>query len=235
MSRFIIDSRVFEMIPDVCFGAVVAYGIDNHAVNAKIGAILDKQLEQARERLDGVNLKEYPKIAYYRDAFRAIGINPNRYANSVEALNKRIMNATPFPQVNTIVDLGNAISVKYTLPMGAHDIEKLEGADLEVRPARAADSFVPFGSDAAEPVPEGEIVYVSAGQVRTRRWIWRQSEIGKIDESSSNVVFPIDGFLGKNDDSIRTAMAELSQILTDVLGCRVKSDFLTAEHNFVEL
>ena len=171
----------------------------------------------------------------YRNAFQKLGINPNRYTNSVEALNKRIASGTPFPSINTIVDAGNAISLKYTLPIGAHDIDKLGGKDLEVRPACEADTFIPFGETAEEQVPVNELVYVSGNAVRTRRWIWRQSEIGKIDETSSNVIFPIDGFIGANDDAIKKAMDSLEILLTDVLKCKVKSSFLTKEHNFIEL
>lgn len=235
MSKFIIDKRVFEMLPDACFGAVVAYGIDNKIADATIAEVLAKDVAAAHERLANVNIKEYPPIVHYRTAFQKIGINPNRYANSVEALNKRIASGAPFPSINTIVDTGNAVSLRYTLPIGAHDIDKLGGKDLEVRPACEADTFIPFGETAEESVPLNELVYVSGNAVRTRRWIWRQSEVGKIDETSANVVFPIDGFLNANDGAVKKAVADLTELLTSVLKCEVKSDFLTKEHNFIEL
>ncbi len=234
MGKFIIDEQVFKMLPSVCFGAVVAYGVDNKIANATIAEILAKEVEAARERLAGVNIKQYPPIVHYRTAFREIGINPNRYANSVEALNKRIASDAPFPSINTVVDIGNAISLRYTLPIGAHDIDKLEGRDLEVRPACESDTFIPFGETAEESVPVNELVYVSGNAVRTRRWIWRQSEIGKIDDTSANVVFPIDGFIGANDEEVRKAMADLTELLSSVLKCEAKSDFLTKEHNYIE-
>lgn len=117
---------------------------------------------------------------------------------SIEALGKRVQKGHALPEINSIVDLGNAFSLKYVLPMGAHDIGKLDG-DLEVRFSVEEDTFLPLGETEAEKPGAGELVYVSSHTVKTRRWIWRQSDDGKITEDTKDVFFPIDGFLGKND------------------------------------
>ena len=70
------------------------------------------------------------------------------------------------------MDLGNAVSLRHFLPIGAHDLGTIpEG--LEVRPAVEGDFFLPFGGEGMETPDAGEIVYVSEHQVRTRRWTWR--------------------------------------------------------------
>ncbi len=149
MAVFSIDPEVFERLPGVCFGAVAARGIDNTAQRPEIGRLLDDAIDSARARLEGVNLKEYPQIAMYREAFQRLGMNPNKYMSSIEALCKRVAKGTPFPKINPIVDIGNAMSLRYILPMGAHDIRKLAG-DLTVRFARPEDHFLPFGETAQE-------------------------------------------------------------------------------------
>lgn len=235
MSIFGIAKEVFDLLPEACFGVVVAKGIDNKSENDQIGQLLMDEVKAVCARMEGINVKQYEPVVYYREAFQKIGINPNRYANSVEALTKRVTNGTPFPRINNIVDIGNAMSIKYVLPMGAHDIDKLSGGDLMVRLATSEDTFIPFGETEAESVPEGEMVYATGSQIKTRRWIWRQSEVGKIDENSCNVVFPIDGFLGKNDDKVKAAAEELAKHLEELFGCQVKTDFLTSEKTVCEL
>ncbi|WP_418889350.1 phenylalanine--tRNA ligase beta subunit-related protein [Porcincola intestinalis] len=47
-----------------------------------------------------------------------MNINPNKYFCSIEALFTRIAKGKGVPHINPVVDLGNAISLKYTLPMG---------------------------------------------------------------------------------------------------------------------
>ncbi len=84
------------------------------------------------------------------------------------------------PSINPIVDLGNAISLKYTLPMGAHDLGNIDDKNIEVRMSKKEDTFLPFGGNEVEQLTENEVVYTVGNQVRTRRWTWRQSEYGKI-------------------------------------------------------
>ena len=62
------------------------------------------------------------------------------------------------------------------------------------------------------------------------RWTWRQSEHGKITGETGYVFFPIDGFLGFNDDNVRSAAAELEGLLKASFGCDTISGFVDREH-----
>ena len=137
------------------------------------------------------------------------------------------------PNINPIVDLGNALSLKYCLPMGAHDIEKLDG-DMTVRFSTAEDHFLPMGESEKEAMPDGELVYVSNHTVKTRRWIWRQSDDGKIDEKTGYIFYPIDGFTDANLENVKLATEELAKLLQEEFGCEVKTGFIDAEHKEVE-
>ena len=46
--------------------------------------------------------KNAEEIAPYRDAFKAIGVNPNRYMCSIEALLDRIAKGKGFPHINAL-------------------------------------------------------------------------------------------------------------------------------------
>ena len=105
------------------------------------------------------------------------------------------------PYINPVVDLGNAVSLKYTLPMGAHDLGGGSN-DICIRLAKDGDVFLPFGADTEETPDVGEVVYAVGKQVRTRRWTWRQSENGKITAASSDIFFPINGFNDFNRDKV---------------------------------
>ena len=61
------------------------------------------------------------KIHSYQEAFRALSINPNKHLCSIESLFTRITKGKGMPHINPIVDLGNAVSLKHTLSMSAHD------------------------------------------------------------------------------------------------------------------
>ncbi|MEW5784961.1 MAG: hypothetical protein AB1767_07795 [Bacillota bacterium] len=85
-----------------------------------------------------------------------------------------------------------------------------------------------------QPEP-GELVYVSGNQVKTRRWIWRQSDDGKITSESSAIFFPLDGFKGINDDVVITARDELAGYLEEFFRCPVKIGLVKSGSPVMEL
>jgi len=135
---------------------------------------------------------------------------------SIEALASRVEKKKDFPHINGVVDLGNAISLKHLVPMGAHDMGSATD-DICVRFSRGGESFVPFGEETAEILEIGELIYGVGDGVKTRRWIWRQSEIGKIIESSADIFFPIDGF-ESNKAAVISARDELAAHIHDIFG-----------------
>ena len=165
----------------------------------------------------GKKPKETEDILPYRAAFTALGINPNKFLCSIEALLTRIAKGKGFPHINAAVDLGNAVSIKHRLPMGAHDLGTIDEG-LDVRLAREGDTFIPFGSTETETPDAGEAVYASGSEIRTRRWTWRQSERGKITEETKAILFPIDGFSDVNADEVRAAAEELVTLLRRYFG-----------------
>ena len=144
--KFIVEKDIFDKIPNACFGVVAAKGIDNAADRPEIASLLDEHILSAAQRFDGKRVKDEPDILPYREAFRALGINPNKYMCSIEALFSRISKGKGMPHINPIVDLGNAISLKYTLPIGAHDLREVPES-ICVRFSCSGDTFLPFGSD----------------------------------------------------------------------------------------
>ncbi len=226
---FVIEERIFEALPTICVGVVAAKGIDNGKAYPAIDNMLDEAVSLAEERFSGKKVKEEPEILPYREAFQILGINPNKYMCSIEALFTRISKGRGMPHINPLVDLNNAVSLMYTLPMGTHDLS-LSDEDIVIRRAREGDTFLPFGADAEESPDAGEVVYAVGSQIRTRRWTWRQSEHGKIDAGTNYVFFPIDGFLGVNDEKVRAAADQLEKLLREQFGCETVKGFVDREH-----
>lgn len=229
MKKFRIAKDVFEKLPNYCVGVVVARGIDNKILNKKVEYFLDSMVNDFTANKKEANIREL--VSPYREAFYALEMNPNKFMCSIEALLKRVQKGNNLPHINTIVDLGNAFSVKYEIPLGAHDIDKLED-DLEVRFSNDNDTFLPLGETESETMPTGELIYASSNTVKTRRWIWRQSNDGKIEETTQNVFFPIDGFKEINDKQVLELRDELVEFLTSELGCEdIKTGFVDKENN----
>lgn len=227
--KFIIENKIFEKIPNLYVGVVVAKGVDNTKEYPEIKKMLKESVDLAEKKFLDKKVKEDPLIIPYREAFSALGINPNKFQCSVEALFTRISKGKKMPSINPLVDLNNAISLKHTLPMGTHDLSR-SNEDTKMRYAKEDDIFVPMGTSEPEPLEPEEVVYAVGNEVRTRRWAWRQSEYGKITPETSYVFFPIDGFKGVNDQEVDSTAKELSKLLREIFGCDTAIGRVDAEN-----
>jgi len=232
--KFKVYPEVFERLPNVCFAVVAAYGIDNRSKIKEIEEFLRLAIEKVREETSDTDIKKNRDIIPYRMAFSELGFNPNKYLSSIEAMVKRVAKGGDLPSINPVVDLANAVSLKYMLPLGAHDLDALEG-DIAVRLAVPGDTFIPLGETVEEAVDPGELVYADSKRIRTRRWIWRQSDKGKITAESRNIFFPIDGFKGENCNRMLEARNQLAALLEEHFGCRVEKHFVTKDNNEANL
>lgn len=229
--RFRIAPGVFDLSPEFCVGVVVATGLANEASDQ---ASLAELRKQAQPQAAGGPVETLPAIAAWRAAFARAGIDAERYPSSIEALLKRIAQGEEAPSVNRAVDFANSVSLRHQVPVGAHDLDRLRG-DFEVRLSRVGDVFTPLNHRESEPVPEGEVVYADQAEVRTRRWVWRLGDRGKVTPASRNVFFPIDGFKGQTDGRVRQAVDDLARLLRQHFGARVFTGFVDAERPELEI
>ena len=61
-----------------------------------------------------------------------MGLKPTQYRCAAESLLRRLRTQGSLPRLHPLVDLCNAISVAYAIPVAVFDVSKLTG-DLEVR------------------------------------------------------------------------------------------------------
>jgi DNA/RNA-binding domain of Phe-tRNA-synthetase-like protein len=93
---------------------------------------------------DPRSLLESPKILATRAGYKALGKDPARYRGSAEALLRRILSGKGFPQVNSVVDVINLISVESRLPIGLYDLAHVQGA-IVFRSGRAGETYKGIG------------------------------------------------------------------------------------------
>lgn len=233
--RFCLGDDILERFPTYCVGVVVVHDIDNVAPRPDIERLLAEAVDAARQRLASTPVRELPRVALWRDAFQRAGINPNRFPPSIEALLARVARGGEVNHVSPAVDVANALALRHALPMGCHDIDRLI-ADIEVRLSRAGDRFQLSDAEPLEEVPPGEPVYAEGCEIRTRRWVWRQSVGARVKPTTRHVLYPIDGFVGETDEAVRAAVAELAELAERALGApRVSTAFLDRDNRAVDL
>lgn len=212
--KYSIDKSVFELNPQIKFGIIVGHDIRNSDTNENDVERLRSAEVKMKNQIKPEELREIHNVALYRDVMIKSGLNPNKYPPSVEAMFKRIIKGGKLPIINALVDLCNAVSIENTISLGGHDLKDIH-KDLEVRYSKADDIFLPFGETEYESVPENELVFTSGNVVQTLKWVWRQSELGKITLDSKDVFFQLVGFEYEEGTSLYNAMNEIENLVKE--------------------
>ncbi|MFT9820603.1 B3/4 domain-containing protein [Lysinibacillus sp. NPDC056185] len=66
-------------------------------------------------------------IAEWRQLWKKLGADPNRYRHSAESLMRRISKQNYLTPLHSGVDLNNFFSLQYEIPVGLYDVAKLKG------------------------------------------------------------------------------------------------------------
>lgn len=93
-------------------------------------------------KMDQINKR--PEILATRNAYKALGKDPNRYRPSAEALCRRVVKELPLYRISVLVDLINLISIKYGYSIGGFDADYVEG-NLELGVGRSGELFCAIG------------------------------------------------------------------------------------------
>ena len=115
--------------------------------------------------------------------------------------------------INLIVDIYNFVSLKYRISAGAHDLEKIPGA-VELKITRGDERFVPLGRSKLEAIPAGEYAYVDGDGEVLCRLECRQSEKTKIDPTTQNVLFILQGHAAISMAAMTQALDDLKTLLS---------------------
>lgn len=231
---FFIQKELFEILPDLTIGMVVARDLDNTHPSNEIEDFLTQSVEEMKKNFIGDKAQEHPRIKPWRTAFSKLGISGSKFPSSIESMARRVLKGDPFPRINPLVDLYNSVSLRYVVPMGGHDLDTIVG-NIHLKFAEGWEPFTPMGGGETVLVPKGELVYRDDREVLTRNWVWRQCEKDKATEKTKNIFIPIDvlGEVGREraDDII----LEFSRLLPKYFGGTLFSALLNRENPSVDL
>jgi DNA/RNA-binding domain of Phe-tRNA-synthetase-like protein len=186
-----VHADVRDRFPELRVELVVATGIDNtgHWPEAE-SALATAEADAGTGAITWS--EDDPAIASWHAAYRAFGTNPRRTRPSVDALLRRLVRQSRLPRVNGAVDAYNATSVRFAVPAGAFDLDRL-GTHVEIRPATAEDRFTPLGEPDEVEVPGvGEVVYAQGTEVLTRHWNHRDAHTSRVQEATTSAVFMLE-------------------------------------------
>lgn len=144
MARVTIDPVVQQKLPQMILGLVEAGAVQVRANEPALRTMLEELGERLRFEYAGKVAADRPEIAATRRAYRALGDDPTRYRPANEALLRRVLSRRAFPEINTIVDINNYVSLESGFALGCYDLAQLSG-DVVVRAGSADEEYAPIG------------------------------------------------------------------------------------------
>jgi DNA/RNA-binding domain of Phe-tRNA-synthetase-like protein len=181
-----IDPAVFALAPGFRAMSIVVEAapithpeIAQQALQKACRQVLEQDVEWADAHL-----------AAWATVFKAFGAKAKRTPCSADALRKRVLRDGGMAAIDPVVDLYNAISIQYALPVGGENIAAYVGAP-RLAIADGSESFdtVKEGEVVFESPEPGEVIWRDDQGVTCRRWNWRQGVRTRLDAQARQMWF----------------------------------------------
>jgi DNA/RNA-binding domain of Phe-tRNA-synthetase-like protein len=212
-----VDPRIRALRPDFVVAVVRARGLENGPSDRRSTSLLRRAEEHGLRELDSRDPADHPSLAAWRDAYRAFGAKAQRTPCSAEALVRRVAGGEGIPAINRLVDLYNAVSVEFVIPVGGEDLSRIVGPSRLTR-ATGAEPFdtVRAGEPIVDRPEPGEVVWIDDAGVTCRRWNWRQCVRTRLTEASTEGFFVLERLepfpLPRLTDAVEFFVANLREL-----------------------
>jgi DNA/RNA-binding domain of Phe-tRNA-synthetase-like protein len=211
--HFTYADAIADRFPAVNGGAIHAIGVTNGPTSPDLAQAYAEEQAAVLARIGSTPLSEVPSLAAWRRAFRAFGVDPTAYRSAAEALLRRLTKQGSIPSINTLVDLGNLVSIRHGLPVAIFDQAHMTGGTT-VRFATGDEAFTDLGSGTTEAPEPGEVIFVDeAGLVSARRWCWRQAAESAAQPSTTEVLVTVEAQHEGGALVVADALADLEALL----------------------
>ena len=213
MTMFRYEPAIVEQFLHVVGGAIHAIGLTNGPSSPALADAFADEQAVALARYGTISPADVPSLAAWRRVFRGFGVDPTAYRSAAEALLRRLTKQGSLPSINTLVDCGNLVSIRYALPVAVFDQRAMTGATT-VRFATGQESFTDLGTDERAAPDPGEVIFIDeAGLVAARRWCWRQAAETASGPDTSTVLVTVEGHHDGAREDVAAAIADLEALL----------------------
>lgn len=210
---FAYSDEVAERYPAVRAGVVHATGLANGPSSPELLDEYRAAQRAASDRLRVTAIADLPSITAWRRAFTQFGAKPTQYRSAVEALLRRLDKHGDIPTINTLVDIGNLVSIRHVVPVAVFDLAGITGS-ITVRFSTGAERFTDLGSTESVSPDPGEVVFVDGNDVVcARRWCWRQSAQSATGRTTVEALVVIEGHHDTADHDVEAARTDFTSLL----------------------
>jgi DNA/RNA-binding domain of Phe-tRNA-synthetase-like protein len=216
--RFRYHEDILARFPNLNAGVILARGLQNGPIPESLQAAYIDEQKAVLERIGSTPLSELASMSAWRSTFRQFGVEPTQYRTAAESLLRRLTKKGDIPSINTLVDIGNLVSIRYALPLAVMDASTMQGT-LTVHFADGTERYTTLGESAIEHPDPGEVVFSDEAKVvYARRWCWRQSDQSAARETTTDAIITVEAQHVDGRKDVEAALNDLSNLLTEYAG-----------------
>ncbi|MBN2551817.1 MAG: hypothetical protein JXB06_03560 [Spirochaetales bacterium] len=218
--------EIWRQYPQLVPGLLVVKGVEP---GADCGRCIEQWYRRARDRLQEQPEGQMPEVAAWRRVYSRMGLKPTRYRSASEALLRRFKREDDLPRLHPLVDLCNAASLAYALPVAVFDLARVDRF-IEVRHASGSEQYLSFQGEIEHP-DEGEIIFADgAGHAHARRWTFRQSRRSIVETGTREVLIISEGVHEQAGRDVAALLDELGAAIGSLWGDPQKRMILSSRN-----
>jgi DNA/RNA-binding domain of Phe-tRNA-synthetase-like protein len=222
--RFCHSRAIWDAFPGLVAGVLAAGGI-------RPGVLVESRVAEltaiAASRLAAQPEGELPEIQAWRRAFARMGLKPTQYRCASEALLRRFRKEGSLPRIHPLVDLCNATSLAFAVPVAAFDVARIDDW-IEVAHATGGERYESFSGETETPEPD-EVIFVDRDKrAHARRWTNRQSAYSAVSGDTDAVLIVAEALHDSAGDDVPRLVASLAADLTALWSATAWSAILSS-------
>jgi len=208
-----LPALIFVKSTDITWPCVILE-LQNIRVTRKL-----KDLEEWKSKLlNSINIQDIAKLPHVKAYSDVIGdLDKTKTPNSVVNLINLSTNEKRLPNINTLVDIYNCISLKKGIVSGAYDRLSING-NLTYAVADGSELFIPVKGNAQEKIFPGEWILKDSKNNVITKLTTKQSASSAITLNTQNCVMCIQGNPLTSVEYVKECAVETGDKIISVCG-----------------
>ena len=207
--RFSYSKHMQETCPDRKTAVV---HVDHVRADVEASTVVAELTKRAQTRLTAETEGSMVEIRSWRAAYSIMGLKPTQYRCASEALLRRLRKAGELPSLHPLVDICNAMSIAYAIPVAVFDLDRIVG-DLCVREANGNETFAAFSGKTETPDKDEVIFADDGGFAHARRWANRQSRLSAVSPTTKKALIVSEALHPNCETDLRSFAREIQGLL----------------------
>lgn len=215
------NEELFELFPAASVHGVVFEGVAEF--DPALGTLWkQKAIQSVRSTgITSESILDSSAVKEWRHAFQKFGVKPSKHRSSIEQLYRRALKQEIIETSLPLVNLYCYISLIEMVPMGAYDLDKVEG-DIAIRLSKANEAFVGIGDVSALISNQGVVVYSDDSGIICWAWNHRDAARTSLSPKTNKVIFFADSASHESESRADSALTLLADAVSATGAIQVK-------------